>query len=386
MMQFRITPQRVSRSLAAALLAAALAITATAAPLPVFARSFILYAGSYTAGSSKGIYAWRFDSKNGALAPIGLVAATPQPAHIWIAPNRKTLYAVNWEKEGGVSAFRIDPKTAQLALLNRVSAHGASPNQIVLDPSGKIAVIVNYLTGNLAAYRLLPDGSLSEAFYIDQHSGDPLPGGQPGPRAHGIEFTKDGRYMFVAELGLDRIYTYRVDARAAAITPAEPVYVSTHAGAGPRRLQLSPDDRFLYVNHETDSEVSVFMVNEGKLSEIQHLSTLPAGSTVKNTTSEIVIDRVGRHLYVGNRGDDSIAVYTIDEATGRLTHDATVPSGGKTPRNLRIDPLGGYLLAANENGGSITVLKIDKATGALTPTASAARIDTPGGMYFLNAR
>jgi 6-phosphogluconolactonase len=386
MMQFRITPQRMSRPMAVALLAAVLAITGVTAAAPVFARSFILYAGSYTAGTSKGIYAWRFDSSNGALSSIGLVAATPQPAHIWIAPNGRTLYAVNWEKEGGVSAFRIDPKTAQLTLLNRVSAHGASPNQVVLDPSGKIAVTVNYLTGNLAAYRLLRDGSLSDAFYLDQHTGAPLPGGQPGPRAHGIEFTKDGRYMFVAELGLDRVYTYRVDARAAVITPAEPAYVSTHAGAGPRRLQLSPDDRFLYVNHETDSEVSVYAVKEGKLNEIQHLSTLPSGSTAKNTSSEIVIDRAGRHLYVGNRGDDSIAVYSIDKATGQLSHDANVASGGKTPRNLRIDPLGGYLLSANENGGSITVLKIDKVSGALTPTASAARIDTPGGLYFLNAR
>jgi 6-phosphogluconolactonase len=385
-MQIWITPPRMSRPLAAALLAAVLVIAGMAVAQPVFARSFILYAGSYTAGTSKGIYAWRFDSGDGALVPIGLVAATPQPAHIWIAPNRKTLYAVNWEKEGGVSAFRIDPNTAQLTLLNRVSAHGASPNQVVLDPSGKIAVIVNYLTGNLAAYQLLSDGSLSEAFYLDQHTGSPLPGGQPGPRAHGIEFTKDGRYMFVAELGLDRIYTYRVDARAAVITSAEPAYISIHAGAGPRRLQLSPDDRFLYVNRETDSEVSVFTVNKGKLTEIQHLSTLPAGSTVKNTTAEIVIDRAGRHLYVSNRGDDSIAVYTIDKASGRLTHDATVASGGKTPRNLRIDPSGGYLLSANENGGSITVLKIDKVSGALTPTANAARIDTPAGLYFLNAR
>jgi 6-phosphogluconolactonase len=371
----------MSRSLALLLFAA---LTIVASPAPAFAKSYVLYAGSYTAGTSKGIYAWRFDSKDGALSPIGLVAETPQPAHIWIAPNRKTLYAVNWQPEGGVSAFWIDHKTAKLTLLNRVSAHGASPNQVVLDPSGRIAVTVNYATGNLAAYRVLPDGSLSDAFYLDQHTGTPLPGGQPGPRAHGIEFTKDGRTMFVAELGLDRVYTYRVDAKAALITPAEPAYISTHGGAGPRRLQLSPDDRFLYVNHETDSEVSVFAVDKGKLSEIQHLSTLPAGSTVKNTTAEIMIDRAGRHLYVSNRGDDSVAVYTIDKATGRLTYDANVPTGGKTPRNLRLDPTGAYLLAANENGGSITVLKIDKTTGALTPTASAAQIDTPGGMYFLD--
>ncbi|MDB5455942.1 MAG: lactonase family protein [Caulobacter sp.] len=361
-------------------LALALLIAGFAAAPPVLAKTFILYAGSYTAGASKGIYAWRFDSKNGALSSLGLVAETPQPAHIWIAPNGKALYAVNWETPGGVSAFRIDPKSARLTLLNRVSSQGAKPNQIVLDPSGRIAVTVNYTTGNLAAYRVLPDGKLSEAFYVDQHVGAPS---QTGPHAHGVEFSKNGRLMYVAELGLDRVYTYHVDAKAAAIAPAAPAFASTHPGSGPRRLQRSPDDRFLYVNHETDSEVSVFAVRDGNLTEIQTISTLPAGAAVKNATAEIVIDRAGRHLYVGNRGHDSIAVFAIDPSSGRLTLSANTPAGGRSPRNLRLDPTGGYLLSANEGDGTITVLKVDKATGALSPTGVAARIDTPGGLYFL---
>jgi 6-phosphogluconolactonase len=362
-----------------------LAAVLVAAPTAAFAKSFILYAGSYTAGASKGVYAWRFDSGSGAMQPIGLVAATPQPAHIWIAPNGKSLYAVNWEREGGVSAFRIDPRTARLTLLNRVSSQGAQPNQIVLDPSGRIAVAVNFGTGNLGAYKVAPNGSLSAAFYTDQHSGAPLPGGQAGPRAHGIEFTKDGRFMFVAQLGLDRLYTYRVDAAAGTITPSNPAYVSTHGGAGPRRLQLSRDDRFLYVNHETDSEVSVYAVDQGKLTEIQTIPTLPPGITVRNTTSEIIIDPTGQHLYVGNRGHDSIAAYSIDRASGRLTLIANTPAGGRTPRNLRLDPTGAFLLSSNETSDTITALKVDAKSGALSPTNISVPISTPGGLYFLKA-
>ncbi|HWM69042.1 MAG TPA: lactonase family protein [Steroidobacteraceae bacterium] len=348
------------------------------------AKIFILYAGSYTAGTSKGIYAWRFDDRTGGLAALGLMAQAPQPAHIWIAPNRKFLYAVNWEMNGGVSAFRIDPRNAHLTFLNRVSSHGARPNQVVLDPSGRIAVTVNYATGTLAAYKLLSDGRLSEAFYVDQHSGTPLSADQPGPKVHGIEFSKDSRFMYVTDLGLDRVYVYRVDSRKPSIVPADPAFAMTHAGAGPRRLQLSRDDRFLYVNHETDSEVSVFAIREATLTEIQTIATLPPGSAVSNTTAEIMIDRAGRHLYVSNRGHDSIGVFAIERSTGRLTLQASVPAGGQTPRNIRLDPTGHYLLSANENGGTITVFRVDGASGMLNPTGVAARIDTPGGLFFLD--
>jgi len=74
------------------------------APLPAAAAQYIMYVGSYTAGTSKGIYAWTFDNKDGSLKPLGLMAESPQAAHLWIAPDHKTLYTVNWEIAGGVSA------------------------------------------------------------------------------------------------------------------------------------------------------------------------------------------------------------------------------------------------------------------------------------------
>lgn len=353
--------------------------------VPAAAAEYFVYAGSYTAGTSKGIYAWKFDSSTGALAPMGLMAETPQPAHLWVSPNGAFLYTVNWENQGGVSAYRIDPKSGALTFLNRVPSHGAQPNQVVLDPSGRIAVTVNYTTGTLAAYKIEKDGRLSEAFYVDQHSGKPLSPNQPGPKAHGIDFSKDGKWMYIAELGLDRVYAYRVDTAKPAITPHTTPFVSTHAGAGPRRLQISPDGGFLYVDHETDSEVSVFSVKGGDLKEIQTLSTLPPGTQVRNTTAEILISGDGRHLYVTNRGHDSIAVFTVDRATGLLTRTENVPSGGRTPRNIRLSPEGDYLFAANENGGNITEFRVDKTNGHLTPTGVTVPIDTPGGLYFRKA-
>jgi 6-phosphogluconolactonase len=361
-------------------LAAGIAIASAGA---AHAEQYFLYAGSYTSGSSKGIYAWRFESRDGSLSPLGLVAQTPQPAHIWAAPNGQRLYAVNWETEGGVSAFQIDQASGKLVFLNRVSAKGAKPNQVVLDPSGRLAVSVNYDTGNVVAYRVLSDGKLSDAFFVDQHRGVPLSPSQPGPKAHGIVFSPDGQFMYVAELGLDRIYAYRVNAAKGSITPASKPFISVHAGAGPRRLQISPDGRLLYVNHETDSEISVIAVEGVKLKEIQTISTLPADFKGRNSTAEIVLDSTGRRLYVSNRGQDSIAQFDVGR-DGRLIAKGFTPAGGRTPRNLRLDPTGQWLVSANENGGSITLFKIDRQTGALT-LAGQQPIDTPGGLFFVKA-
>jgi 6-phosphogluconolactonase len=146
---------------------------------------------------------------------------------------------------------------------------------------------------------------------------------------------------------------------------------------------MSPDGRFLYVDHETDSEIQVFAIDGGKLTSLQTLPTVPAGAKANNSTAELEIAPDGRHLYVGNRGHDSIAVFAVDRKTGMLTAQGNVPSGGRTPRNLRFDPSGNWLFAANEGGGNLTEFKVDKTSGALTPTGVTLPIDTPGGMAFL---
>ena len=356
------------------------------APVPASAAHYIMYVGSYTAGTSKGIYAWTLDSKDGSLSSLGLMAESSQAAHLWIAPNGKTLYTVNWETAGGVSAYHIDPKTGALSFLNKTSSHGAQPNQVMVDPSGRVAVTVNYTNGSLAAYKLEPDGKLGEAFYVDQHTGKPLSPKQPGPKQHGIQFSKDNKFMYIADLGLDRVYSYHFDAAAPSITPCETPYVNTHAGAGPRRVQMSPDGKFLYVDHETDSEVGVYTIDGCSLKEIQVTGTVPDEAKAHNTTAELVISADGKFLYVGNRGHDSVSVFAIDRKTGMLTLKENVPSGGKTPRNVRIDPSGDWFFAANENGGNVTEFKVDRKSGHLTPTGVTGEINTPGGIYFLKVK
>jgi 6-phosphogluconolactonase len=363
---------------------------------------YFVYVGSYTdpPSNSKGIYGWRFSPASGSVAPLGLVAQTVNPAYVHATPDGKFLFATNWqttnaEKADTVSAYAIDAKSGALRLLNSASAGGGLPNQVVVDPRGTIAAVTNYgfrttdlnrNNSSFAALKIRPDGTLDGPLYVDHYAGPALsPGQTTGAHTHGVVFTKDDRFAFVAELGLDRIYTYRVDPTKLALAPSAPPFVTVSAGSGPRRLVLSPTDSFLYVNHETDSKVSVFSVEDGRLAEIQQISTLPAEFSGRNTTAEIQIDKSGRFLYVSNRGADTVAMFAVDPTKGTLTLRDFFPALGRTPRNITIDPSGRYLFVSNQGSNNVVVFAIDAATGRLTPTGAELKIDQPASVFFVKA-
>ncbi len=349
-----------------------------------------VYIGSYTnTGAAKGIYVSEFDSKSGSLSAPRLVAESVSPNQVWVAPNGRYLYAANWQGSADpvpantITAYAIDTRTGALTFLNQVPSGGLGPNQVVVDPTGRVAVAVNYRSGSVAAFAIEKDGKISEAFYIDQHEGQPQPPSkQPGPRAHGVVFSSDGRFAYVADIGVDRVYSYRVDGAKRTMAPLDPPYITQPSGSGPRRLQLHPKDTILYLARETDSHVVVFAVNDGRLREIQTLPTVPPDDKGGNTTAEILIDSAGKFLYVSNRGHGSIAVYAIDR-DGRLSFVEHASSGGRTPRNFSLDPTGNYLLSSNQDTEHIFVLRIDRATGRLTPTGVQVPLASPGSIAFV---
>ncbi|MFN3421646.1 MAG: lactonase family protein, partial [Armatimonadota bacterium] len=111
--------------------------------------------------------------------------------------------------------------------------------------------------------------------------------------------------------------------------------------------------------------------------------TLPEGFAGNNTTAEVQVHPSGKFLYGSNRGHDSIAIFAIDEATGKLTSVGHQSTQGKTPRNFGIDPTGTYLFAANQDSDNIVVFRIDAQTGKLEPTGHIIEVPTPVCVKFL---
>ena len=361
-------------------------------PSAAFAKSYFLYVGTYTKGESKGIYAYTYNASSGDLKPLGLVAETKNPSFLADDPAGKLLYAVNevgdyeGKSSGAVTAFRIDRPTGNLSQLNQVASRGADPCYISFDKTGKYALVANYTGGNIAVFPVESDGRVGEASAFVQHMGKGAnPERQEGPHAHWVETSPDNRYAIASDLGLDELLVYHFDSGKGAVTPNDPPFAKTAAAAGPRHVSFSPDGKFAYAIAEMNSTITVFSydASRGRLQAIQAVSTLPKDFKGENDTAEIHVHPNGKFLFGSNRGHNSIAVFSIDKRSGRITEAGDFPTQGKMPRNFEIDPTGTRLFVANMDSDNIVVFKIDQKTGALTPTGQTLAAPVPVSLRFV---
>lgn len=366
-----------------------LAPLAWAAAPQTAAREYIVYLG--TGGSkTKGIYACRFNPATGSLSDPVLAAEASNPSFLAVHPSLKYLYAVGETggrgRGGTVSAFSMDRKTGKLTLLNTVSSGGPGPCHLVVDKTGKNVLVANYSGGSVAVLPIQADGSLSDRSSFIQHSGSSVDKArQEGPHAHSINVSPDNRFAVVADLGLDEVLVYRFDAVKGTLAPNDPPFAKVAPGAGPRHFTFHPNGKFGYVINEMGSTVTAFAwdARRGVLSEIQTISTLPAGFTGTNYDAEVITDRAGRFLYGSNRGHDSIALFSIDPRKGTLRFVETVSSQGKFPRNFNLDPTGAWMLVGNQNTDNVAVYKVDGSTGRITPTGRQVQAPSPICIKFV---
>jgi 6-phosphogluconolactonase len=357
---------------------------------------YLVYVGTYTTKqTSKGIYAYRFDSTTGQLTSIGLAAESTDPSFVAVHPNGKYLYAVNevgdfnGMKSGAVSSFTIDRKSGTLKQLNQVSTHGAGPCFVSLDKTGRFVLVANYDGGSVATLAIQDDGSLSLVKGFVQHSGSGADKErQEGPHAHWIGVSPDNRFALVADLGLDDVMVYKFDEVHGGLTPNTPPYAEVKPGTGPRHLAFHPNGKFVYLLTEMGSSVTTFAYStqKGSLSPLQTVPALPKEYSGVREAAEIVVHPSGKFVYASNRGTaNSIAAYKVDANKGTLTPAGIFSTKGQIPRNFTIDPTGQFLLAANEDSGNIVVFKIDAATGALTPTGQVEEVPSPVCITFVPA-
>jgi 6-phosphogluconolactonase len=373
---------------------AAIAATAwlTAAPNDLF-----VYVGTYTGAKSKGIYVSRLNLGTGALSAPRLAAETPSPSFLAVRSQEDFLYAVNevdtfqGRPAGSVSAFAIDKATGLLTALNQATSGGSGPAHLSLDRDGHSVLVANYGGGSVEVLPIQPDGSLAAPTSFVQHTGSSVnPDRQRAPHAHQILVDPTNHVAYVADLGIDKLMIYRFDAARHTLTAAAPASTPLKPGAGPRHMAISAKGGFVYAISELDCTVTVFRRDaaSGALNEVQVVSSLPPGVPQEKgfSTAEIALSPSGAFLYGSNRGHDSISVFSVDAASGRLTFVANTPTGGKTPRGFGIEPGGGYLVAGNQNSDSVVVFKIDGRTGQLTATGSTITVGAPADVKFVHVK
>ena len=345
--------------------------------------SALIFAGTYTksrGSTSQGIYAFRWDADSGTLALIGLVADTVNPSFLALSPDRRKLYAVNevdefhQEKSGSVTAFKIEGASGKLKPINTVASGGGSPCKVAVDFSGKAAFVANYSGGSAASFRVMRNGGLSKAVSKFQYSGHGAdPKRQAEPHAHCTTVSPDNRYVLINDLGLDRISVYHLDPETARLTANDPPFYEALPGSGPRSFTFHPNGKWAYSLNEIASTVDTLAWDSerGKLTRLQNISTLPEGFSGSNAAAAVVVDASGRFLYASNRGDNSLAAFSIDDRAGTLEPLQHMDCAGKTPRFFTLDPGNQWLLVANQDSSDIVVFARDPHSGLLQPTGRA---------------
>jgi 6-phosphogluconolactonase len=351
-----------------------------------------LYVGTYTDRTgSRGVYRMTADRTTGALRVVGVAAELEQPSFLALAPDGRTVYAVNeltafeGRKTGAVTALGRDPSTQALTARGRRATEGGAPCYVTVDRTGRHVLVANYVGGNVAVLPARADG-VGAPTAVVQHAGrGPKAQRQDGPHAHCILLDPANRFALAADLGIDRVRVYRFDAGKGTLTPAAVPEVAVRPGAGPRHLAFSPDGRTVYLVNELDSTLVAFAYDAatGGLRERQVLSTRPAGASGDNFPADLHVHPSGRTVYASNRGDDTLAVFDV-AGDGRLTLAQTVPTGGKWPRNFALDPAGRLLLVANQRSNSVVAFRIDAATGRLGPAGSQVDVPAPVCLLFVD--
>lgn len=347
-----------------------------------------VYFGTYTSGASQGIYVADFDPSSGAVSNLRVAAATENPSFLAKHPVLPVLYAVGEmvkqpDGDGGtVSAFRME-ESGELTLINRASSVGAGPCHVAVAPSGKHVAVANYGGGSVALLPIDEKGALGKASAFIQHEGSSVNKDRQGePHAHSVTFDPSGKFLIVADLGIDKLMIYKYDATAGSLTATEPAVLK--AGAGPRHTKFHPTLPVLYSVNELGNSVTVFSFDAGSgaTKELETIGALPSDFKGNSTTAEIRVHPSGRFVYASNRGHDSIAVFAVDDKSGKLSAKGQTPTAGRTPRNFNVDPSGKYLLAANQDSDSVVTFAIDAKTGALKQVGEPLNVPMPVCVFF----
>ncbi len=350
--------------------------------LPVQAQKSYLFIGTYTSGKSEGIYVYDFNSTSGDATYKSKIKA-PNPSYVTIAPDQHHVYAA-FEKDsknggGEIGSYQFDKKSGELSFINEQASKGDNPCFVTTDKTGKWVAAANYSGGNLAVFPVKPGGGLDAASTLIQDSGSSTnKDRQEKAHVHSTFFSKDNRYLLVCDLGTDKIMIYSFNQKTGKLAPAPQRFVKTVGGSGPRHIIFSPNDKYVYLIQELTGVVVAYRYNNGRLTAIQQISAAQPGFKGFMGSADIHVSEDGKFLYCSNRGDaNTITVFKINAATGKLTVAGYQSTLGKGPRNFSIDPTGNFLLVANQNTDNIIIFKRNKTTGLLTDTGKKIDVGNP---------
>jgi len=366
----------------------------------VHADHFVWF-GTYTGKTPRGngIYVSRYNEITGEISQPKLATKVKNPSFLAVHPTLPVVYGVseiadlNDKPTGGIISFIVDMHSGQLTQQSVQPSQGKGPCHLSVDATGKSLLAANYGSGSVICLGITDDGSLlppvatkqdKPGGFIQHVGTGPNKSRQRAPHGHSMNATTTGKFAISCDLGADKVFVHKLDVSAAVITPHNSA--STQPGGGPRHFALHPRLPFGYTNNELDMTVTAFHFDtaEGRLQKIHSVSTIPDSVHERTgfSTAEIAIHPSGKFLYVSNRGHDSIALFGINEQSGKLSLKSVEPTRCQTPRHFAIAPGGERLYAAGQASGTITAFTINSETGKLSFTKRILKVPKPVCIVF----
>lgn len=351
-------------------------------------KKYNLLIGTYTSKDpDNGIHVYSFNNQTGEFSFRSKAVGVKNPSYLAVSKDSKNVYSVSeTDGKGSINAYAFNRDSGELSFINSASAGGNGPCYVSVDNKKKLVFAGNYGGGSVSAIRLNEDGSLRSDIQTIQHEGSSVnTSRQDKPHVHASVLSPDNQYLFVPDLGTDKVNVYRIEAsQSKPLTPAAQPFASVKPGTGPRHFTFHPNGKYAYLILEMDGSIDVFDYKDGKLTPKQSITMLADGFKGSVGAADIHVSPDGKFLYGSNRGDaNEIVIYAIDK-NGKLTYTSRQSVLGKTPRNFVIDPSGNFLLAANQNTDEIIVFKRDQKTGLLTDTGKKISVSMPVCLKFVS--
>jgi len=355
------------------------------------AQNNYLLIGTYTGGKSEGIYVYTFNGNTGSFEYKSKIKS-PNPSFLAVSPGQQYVYAVYEEGNnkigGSVAAYGFNKKSGELSFINQQLSGGDHPCYVATDKTGKWVTAANYSGGSVCVLPVKAGGGLGEASQVIQHTGSSLnKQRQEKAHVHCTFFSKDNKFLFVPDLGMDKLMIYAFNDKTGKLTAAPQAFAASPDNGGPRHITFSPNNQYAYLMEELTGSVVVFKYNNGNFSNIQTISAAAPGFKGFMGSADIHISADGKFLYCSNRGDaNSITIFKINPTDGKLTAVGYQSTLGVAPRNFSLDPSGNFLLVANQNSDNIIIFKRNKTTGLLTDTGKKIEVGNPVCLKWISMK
>ncbi len=338
-----------------------------------------LLVGTYTNKGGEGIMTYRFNNKTGELQQQGLAAKMNNPSFLTLSQDGNFLYAISEKNKSKISVLKTNKENTGLTPVSSMLTGGNGACFVSSDKNDKYLFVANYGSGHFSFVKLDDSKNIVSVKTLKPGIGSNVDTTrQQEPHAHSLAPGPNGKYIYGADLGADKVFAFTIKEGEYVLHSDIPLT----PGTGPRHFDFSPDGKTMAVVGELSNTITLFTKDIDGCFTVkgEMFNTLPDDFTGDSYSADIHFSPDGKSLYSSNRGHNSIAVFSVNKE--ELTPLQWETKDIAWPRNFTIDPSGGYLLVANQHSNSITIFKRDDETGKLIYSGITKDISEPVCLKF----